>query len=182
MSSPLTSASPTTRCGRRRRSRRLGSSARLGPVRQRSREPATVYAIAPDAESAGCRRHTPPVLSALSSRSPSVCRRVTSTTSFATPEDAWGGRSRRSSFAGDTRPRVAALLTSLGAEMDVERTADGYQLKGYARPLAAAVRRRAARVSRHRGARVGTGWRAGARMLRLIGLVRAVAFALARSA
>jgi predicted ArsR family transcriptional regulator len=35
---------------------------------------------------------------------------------------------------------AAALLTSLGSELDVERTPDGYLLRGFACPLAVAVR------------------------------------------
>jgi predicted ArsR family transcriptional regulator len=41
----------------------------------------------------------------------------------------------------DARVRAAAaLLASLGSELDVERTPDGYLLRGFACPLAAAVR------------------------------------------
>ena len=41
----------------------------------------------------------------------------------------------------DARVRAAAaLLSSLGSEVDVERTPDGYVLRGYACPLAAVVR------------------------------------------
>jgi predicted ArsR family transcriptional regulator len=41
----------------------------------------------------------------------------------------------------DTRVRAAAkLLASLGSELDVERTPDGYALCGYSCPLATAVR------------------------------------------
>ena len=35
---------------------------------------------------------------------------------------------------------AASLLGALGAELDVEKTDDGFQLRGYACPLAAAVR------------------------------------------
>lgn len=41
----------------------------------------------------------------------------------------------------DARVRAAAkLLSGLGSELDVERTANGYALRGYACPLASAVR------------------------------------------
>jgi len=41
----------------------------------------------------------------------------------------------------DARVRAAAaLLSSLGGELDVERTPDGYVIRGYACPLAAVVR------------------------------------------
>jgi predicted ArsR family transcriptional regulator len=41
----------------------------------------------------------------------------------------------------DSRVRAAAaLLSSLGSELDIERTPEGYLLRGYACPLAAAVR------------------------------------------
>jgi DeoR family transcriptional regulator, suf operon transcriptional repressor len=41
----------------------------------------------------------------------------------------------------DTRVRAAAaMLSSLGSELDVERTPDGYLLRGHACPLAAVVR------------------------------------------
>ena len=45
----------------------------------------------------------------------------------------------------DARVRAAAaLLSSLGSELDVERTPDGFLIRGFACPLAAAVRGQAA--------------------------------------
>jgi predicted ArsR family transcriptional regulator len=51
------------------------------------------------------------------------------------------GPARPAGTSIDARVRAAAtLLASLGAEMDVERTSNGYLLRGFACPLAAAVR------------------------------------------
>jgi predicted ArsR family transcriptional regulator len=51
------------------------------------------------------------------------------------------GPAQPGSAALDTRVRAAAsLLSSLGGELDVERTPTGYLLRGYACPLAATVR------------------------------------------
>jgi predicted ArsR family transcriptional regulator len=103
-------------------------------------KPATVYAIAPDAEAALSSAY-PPVLAALLE---SLAERLPPSDVDDILRDA-GRRLGEADPAGrrslDTRVRAAAaLLTSLGAEIDVERTADGFQLKGYACPLAAAVR------------------------------------------
>ncbi|MEO6527996.1 MAG: ArsR family transcriptional regulator [Gemmatimonadaceae bacterium] len=102
-------------------------------------KPATTYEIVPAAESALSSAYAPvltALLSALADRMPpeeldellrDAGRRV--------GPDASEGRSL------DTRVRsAAALLCSLGGELDVERTPTGYLLRGFACPLSAAVR------------------------------------------
>jgi predicted ArsR family transcriptional regulator len=102
-------------------------------------KPATTYEIAPAAEPMLSSAYAP-VLSALlevlSDRLP--------------PEELSGllrevgrklGPTEPKSGALDTRVRTAAaLLSSLGGELDVERTPTGYLLRGHACPLSAAVR------------------------------------------
>lgn len=103
-------------------------------------KPATVYEIAPDAESALSSAY-PPVLAALLE---SLAERLPPGDVDNILRDAGKrlGQSDASTRRSlDTRVRAAAaILTSLGAEIDVERTADGFELRGYACPLAAAVR------------------------------------------
>jgi predicted ArsR family transcriptional regulator len=103
-------------------------------------KPATVYEIAPDAEQSLSSAY-PPVLAALLE---SLAERLPATDVDDILRDA-GKRLAQTNAAGrrslDTRVRAAAaLLTSLGAEIDVERTPNGFELRGYACPLAAAVR------------------------------------------
>ena len=103
-------------------------------------KPATVYEIALAAEPALSSAY-PPVLAAVLE---SLAERLPATAVDEILRDA-GRRLAPDDVAGrrslDTRVRAAAaILTSLGAEIDVERTPDGFQLKGYACPLAAAVR------------------------------------------
>ena len=104
-------------------------------------KPATLYEIAPDAE-ASLSSAYPPVLAALleslAERLPAedvdhILRDVGRRLSRSDPS------ARRSL---ETRVRAAAaMLTSLGAEIDVERTGDGFILRGYACPLSAVVRK-----------------------------------------
>src|SRR5215210_7129768 len=102
-------------------------------------KPATTYEISPSAESALSTAYAPvltALLEALAERmSPEaldellrdVGRRIG-------PADPKAG-------SLDTRVRAAAsLLSSLGGELDVERTPTGYLLRGFACPLAAVVR------------------------------------------
>ncbi len=103
-------------------------------------KPATLYAIAPGAESALSSAY-PPVLAALLE---TLAERLPSGDVDDILRDA--GRRLEAPDSGnrrslDTRVRAAAaMLTSLGAEIDVERTEDGFVIRGYACPLAAAVR------------------------------------------
>ncbi|MEP6731166.1 MAG: ArsR family transcriptional regulator [bacterium] len=103
-------------------------------------KPATLYEIAPSAESSLSAAY-PPVLAALLE---SLVARLPAMQVDDILRDAGrrlappDGATRRSL---DARVRAAAaLLTALGAEIDVERTDEGYLLRGYACPLAAAVR------------------------------------------
>lgn len=103
-------------------------------------KPATLYEIAPDAE-ASLSAAYPPVLAALLE---SLAHRLPP----GDVDDILRDTGRRLAQAGpggrrslETRVRAAAaMLTSLGAEIDVERTANGFVLRGYACPLAAVVR------------------------------------------
>ena len=102
-------------------------------------KPATTYQVAVDAEASLSSAYAP-VLSALletlAERTPpeeldSLMREVGRRL----------GPTQPKSGSLDSRVRAAAaLLTSLGSELDVERTSDGYLLRGFACPLAAAVR------------------------------------------
>jgi predicted ArsR family transcriptional regulator len=102
-------------------------------------KPATTYEIAPSAEPVLSTAYAPvltALLDALAERMPpealdallrDVGRRIG-------PAEPKGG-------SLDTRVRAAAsLLAALGGELDVERTPTGYLLRGFACPLAAAVR------------------------------------------
>jgi DeoR family transcriptional regulator, suf operon transcriptional repressor len=102
-------------------------------------KPAVTYAVAGEAESSLSSAYAPvlaTLLETLAERSSpaeleellrEVGRRLG-------PDNPKGG-----SF--DTRVRAAAaLLSSLGSELDVERTPQGYLLRGHACPLAAVVR------------------------------------------
>jgi predicted ArsR family transcriptional regulator len=101
-------------------------------------KPATTYAIAADAESSLSSAYAP-VLAALiqtlaERTSPgeldALLREVGRRLGPATPK----------SGALETRVQAAAaLLSSLGAELDVERTPEGFLLRGFACPLAAVV-------------------------------------------
>lgn len=103
-------------------------------------KPATVYQIAPDAEPALSSAY-PPVLAALLE---SLAERLPPNQVDDILRDAGkrlGQIDQASRRSLDTRVRAAAaILTSLGAEIDVERTPEGFVLRGYACPLAAAVR------------------------------------------
>ena len=102
-------------------------------------KPATTYAIAVEAESSLSSAYAPvlnALLQTLAERtSPdeldALLREVGRRMGPPTPK----------SGALETRVRAAAaLLSSLGAEIDVERTPEGFLLRGFACPLAAVVR------------------------------------------
>ena len=102
-------------------------------------KPATTYQVATEAEASLSSAYAPvltALLQALAERTPpeeldALMREVGRRLGPAQPK---GG-------SLDSRVRAAAaLLSSLGSELDVERTPDGYLLRGFACPLAAAVR------------------------------------------
>ncbi|MEO8561159.1 MAG: ArsR family transcriptional regulator [bacterium] len=102
-------------------------------------KPATTYEIAPAAEQALSSAYAP-VLTALLE---ALAERMPPNALDDLLRDAGKriGPARPSGASLDTRVRAAAaLLSSLGAELDVERTEKGYLLRGFACPLAAAVR------------------------------------------
>jgi predicted ArsR family transcriptional regulator len=102
-------------------------------------KPATTYEIAPSAEPALSTAYAP-VLTALLE---SLADRMTPAALEALLRDVGRrmGPDRASGSSLDARVRAAAaLLSSLGGELDVERTSTGYLLRGFACPLAAAVR------------------------------------------
>ena len=102
-------------------------------------KPAVTYEIAPAAEPSLSSAYAPvlaTLLQTLAERTPpeqldELLREVGRRLGPVTPK----------SGSLDTRVRAAvALLSSLGAEIDVERTPEGFLLRGYACPLAAVVR------------------------------------------
>ncbi len=114
-------------------------------------KPPTVYEIAPEAEPLFSNAY-PPVLHALlaslehrltgpalESLFRDVGRRLAEDhAKQAAPSD---GRSRKSASSLESRVGVAAaLLGALGGEVEVERTAEGFVVRGFACPLASAVR------------------------------------------
>lgn len=101
-------------------------------------KPATTYRIAPEAEPSLSSAYAPmlsTLLQTLAERTPpaeleGLLREVGRRLGPSQPK----GRSL------DARVRAAAeLISSLGSEIDVERTPDGYRLRGFACPLASAV-------------------------------------------
>jgi len=102
-------------------------------------KPATTYEIAPSAEPALSSAYAP-VLNALLE---SLAERMPPDALDALLRDVGRriGPAQPGSSALDVRVRAAAsLLSSLGAELDVERTPTGYLLRGFSCPLAATVR------------------------------------------
>ncbi len=103
-------------------------------------KPATVYRIDPLAEPALSSAYAPVLVALLESLGERLTPDVL--------DDALRDAGRRLASAEPFRGRslearvrsAAALLTALGAEMDVERTHNGFRLQGYACPLSAAVR------------------------------------------
>ena len=102
-------------------------------------KPAVTYAVATEAESSLSSAYAPvlsTLLETLAERSSpremeellrEVGRRL--------------GRDKPKAGSFDARVRAAAaLLSSLGSELDIERTSEGYLLRGHACPLAAVVR------------------------------------------
>ena len=106
-------------------------------------KPATLYAIDPDAEPLFSRAYAP-VLAALVE---TLGERLPAAESTAVMRDV-GQRlaaSAGTAPAGELRARVdaaAALLASLGGEVEVEQGAQGYTIRGCGCPLSAAVSKR----------------------------------------
>ena len=107
-------------------------------------KPATMYAIRPDVESSFSTAYAP-VLGALVA---SLGERMTAKeleTLFRDvgkrlAEDAAASQAHQPKALEGRVRAAAAILTSLGAELDVERNATGFLLRGHACPLANAVR------------------------------------------
>lgn len=103
-------------------------------------KPATVYRIAPSAEPALSAAYAPVLVALLDSLGDRVAPEVLDELlrdAGARLAQSHGARGR----SLEARVRNAAeLLTALGSEVDVERTPDGFRLRGYACPLSAAVR------------------------------------------
>lgn len=106
-------------------------------------KPATMYAIRPDVESAFSTAYAP-VLGALVAElgdrlSAKELDQLFREVGKRLAEDSTA--EGHSAKGLEARARAAAaILTSLGAEMDVERTATGFVLRGHACPLSNAVR------------------------------------------
>ena len=103
-------------------------------------KPATLYEIAPDAESALSSAYAPvltALIQTLAERLPpaELEELLRSAGRRAAPGAAAGRPSLEARVNG-----AAAVLGALGAEIEVERTADGFLLRGYACPLSASVR------------------------------------------
>jgi predicted ArsR family transcriptional regulator len=107
-------------------------------------KPAVMYAIAPDAESLFSSAYAP-VLKALLV---SLEQRLDGPELDAVFRDAGRRLAEDIGVAEVSAPKqlearvraAAAILSALGAEMDVERASDGYLLRGFACPLSDAVR------------------------------------------
>jgi predicted ArsR family transcriptional regulator len=102
-------------------------------------KPATTYEIAPAAEPALSSAYAPVLVALLES----LAERMPPAALDALLRDVGKriGPDHPSGASLDARVRAAAsLLSSLGAELDVERTATGFVLRGFACPLAAVVR------------------------------------------
>ena len=102
-------------------------------------KPATTYQIAPEAESSLSSAYAP-VLTALLQI---LAERTSPEELDALMRDVGRrlGPAPQKGGTLDARVRAAAaLLSSLGSEIDVETTPDGYLLRGFACPLAAVVR------------------------------------------
>lgn len=107
-------------------------------------KPAVMYAIAPDAESLFSTAYAP-VLKALLV---SLEERLDGPELDAVFRDAGRRLADQMTTAGGGAPKqlearvraAAEILSALGAEIDVERAADGYLLRGFACPLSDAVR------------------------------------------
>ena len=107
-------------------------------------KPATMYAIRPDVESAFSTAYAPvlgALVTALGDRlSAKELESLFREVGKRLAEDATSSQGQPAKALEARARAAAAILTSLGAEMDVERTATGFLLRGYACPLSSAVR------------------------------------------
>ena len=104
-------------------------------------KPATLYEIAPSAEPVLSSAYAPvlgALLDTLADRLPAAELEKVLRDAGRRLADGAGLQKKRSLESRVTA--AAEVLTSLGAEIDVERTAGGFRLRGYACPLSAAVR------------------------------------------
>jgi predicted ArsR family transcriptional regulator len=102
-------------------------------------KPAITYAVATQAESSLSSAYAP-VLSALLQ---ALAERSSPTELEELLRDVGRRLGPKEPWSGSLDARVhaaAALLSSLGSELDVESTPEGYLIRGYACPLAAVVR------------------------------------------
>lgn len=106
-------------------------------------KPATMYAIRPDVESAFSTAYAPvlgALVAALGDRlSAKELEQLFREVGKRLAEDSTSQGQTAKGLEARARA-AAAILTSLGAEMDVERTATGFVLRGHACPLSSAVR------------------------------------------
>jgi predicted ArsR family transcriptional regulator len=107
-------------------------------------KPATMYAIRPEVESSFSTAYAPvlgALVAALGERmSPAQLEQLFREVGQRLAEDAKNNQAQQPK-ALDARVRAAAaILTSLGAELEIERSGAGFVLRGHACPLSNAVR------------------------------------------
>ena len=102
-------------------------------------KPASLYAIAPSAEATLSAAYAPVLRALLASMRDRLDPEMIDVLMRDTGKRLAPTDARKTSL--EARVRVAAsILTALGAELDVEKSGDGYLLRGYACPLSAVVR------------------------------------------
>lgn len=104
-------------------------------------KPATLYAIAPDAQSTLSAAYAPVLTALVSTLNNQLSRRELDALYRDTGRRLAADHGTSDARGFETRVRnAAALLASLGAELDVMRDGDGFTLRGHACPLSDAVR------------------------------------------
>ena len=103
-------------------------------------KPATVFEIAPDAEAALSSAYAPVLGALLDTLAERVSPEELELLLRETGRRLGSGTPQKKRSLEARVTAAADVLTSLGAEIDVERIAGGFRLKGYACPLSAAVR------------------------------------------
>lgn len=101
-------------------------------------KPAVEYGIAPGATAAFSAAYAPVLSALLTTLREQIGARALDRALRATGKRLAAGAPDQGALEARVR-RAAAVLTSLGAEIDVERTEQGYRLCGHACPIAAAV-------------------------------------------